>query len=129
MTCALLAALLVFLGMLFCEPILWVLGPGYDHLDREVVWYLGFLGAGFLSTCLWGIALSRSWVRHAWIHIPLTLLAQATGARLIDLSQLTGAIWFAAMSQITGIVIAGCLIWHGLASSAPVEAGSRSPTL
>ena len=105
------------LGVLFADQVLWLLGGQYAHLHRELGWFLGSMVLGALANAAWGLCYTRSWVRHAWLHIPLTLVAQAVGACWLDLGRVSDAIVFSGLSNLTGLLIAGYLVVRGLSNS------------
>ena len=110
-----LAAVVLFaVAMAFSPQVLWVLGDSYAHLTSELMWFLGSQVLAVATTAAWGIAYTRSWVRHAWLQIPLSLALQALSAVWLDLSQVTQTILFASLSNITGLLIGVGLIFNGL---------------
>ncbi len=113
----LISLFIVGLGVMCSKQILWVLGAQYGHLHRELVWYMAYVSLGFFGNIVWGIVLTRSWVKHGWIHIPITIVLQVCGAFYLDLSKATDTILFAGLSNFAGLFIALTLVWRGLAAA------------
>jgi O-antigen/teichoic acid export membrane protein len=110
----------IVLGGIACsQPILWLLGPRYMHLTSELAWYMGMIALGYLSHAVWGIALTRGWVRHGWLHIPVTIVLQIAGACVLNLGIARDAIIFAAIGNLAGIAVAGVLVGRGLKAPLP----------
>lgn len=110
------AVALVLLGILFSTEALWLLGAQYSHLHRELGWFLAAQAVGVSANAAWGIAYTRSWVRHGWIQAPFTILLQCVAAMYLNLSQVSHAIAFASISSLVGFVIASVLIIRGLSN-------------
>lgn len=112
--------------LLLSKQVLWLLGSNYTHLRVELGWYLGSLAVAFVANTVWGVALTKSWVRHGWLHIPITVLAQIAAAMILDLSQTTHAIAFAAVSNVAGFAVAAVLVVLGLLGNKTSEAARSS---
>jgi O-antigen/teichoic acid export membrane protein len=108
------AAMFVGVGIFLWQPLLWIFGPQYGHLRMELAWYTVHLAGGLAAQTLWGICLSRSWVKTAWIYIPVTIVIQLLAVMLMDISSTTSAIQFAALGHVAGIVMALWLITKGV---------------
>lgn len=102
------------LGVLFADQVLWLLGTQYAHLHRELAFFLGFLVLGTVANAAGGLCYARNWVRHAWLQIPLAVVAQALAACWLDLGRVSHVIVFSALSNLTGLLIAGYLVVRGL---------------
>lgn len=83
--------LLVFLSYLQAPLILSLFGPSYSHLGHELlIVTIGMALAGLNGVC-WTLNLSRGWVKHLWVTIPLSILTQSCAALLLDLRTVSGA--------------------------------------
>jgi len=119
--------IMVILGSLFSTQLLWVLGQKYSHLHTELTWFLVYQAVGLVSTVMWGVVLTRSWVRHGWVLIPLTIGLQALAVLWLDLSQVINALLLSGISSITGILVCGWLIFRGLREHDARAASSATP--
>lgn len=115
----------VFLGALTAPYILWVLGAKYAHLQRELIWYLGFQSIGLVSTVLWGVTMTKGWIAGSRIHIPATVVIQGAAAGLLDLSSVPQALVFASISSLTGIIVCTWQMLSGIARS-PVSSSAQA---
>jgi len=102
--------IIVVVAFLMSHQILWLLGTQYAHLTTELLWYLGASMIALLSNVGWSIVLAKGWVRHSWIHIPITLALQAAATQFLDLSQLTQAVTFSAIGSLVSAAVAFSLI-------------------
>ncbi len=102
------------LGVLFAGQVLWLLGTQYAHLHRELAFFLGSLVLGTVANAAWGLCYTRNWVCHAWVQIPLAVFVQVLAACWLDLGRVSHAIVFSALSNLTGLLIAGYLVVRGL---------------
>lgn len=98
---------------LFKDQILILLGDQYVGLGKELLYFLTSSLIGFASNVAWGIALSRSWVRHGWIGIPISIALQMMGLPFLDLSKVTDVILLTTLSQIGSLLVAAIIIARG----------------
>lgn len=107
--------------IVFERPMLWLLGDNYRNCATELRAF-GFVGAiGFLTNSMWSIALSRGWVRHGWLQIPLGLLLMTITAAMVDLGTTVGAIAVSAAPTLASlIVVAGLISRHLLSLSTAI---------
>jgi O-antigen/teichoic acid export membrane protein len=105
---------LVVLGFVAPAPLLWLIGPRYEHLHREVGWILVASGAAYVNAVLATMNRARKWVWW-WstiFEVAVVVLGQAIVIALIDLSTAHGAVTLAvaasaatlAASFATGVV-------------------------
>jgi O-antigen/teichoic acid export membrane protein len=97
--------LLLLVAAAFPEWLLWILGPRYTHLEKEV--FLMILG-----TVLWSILgtmyqlnLTRGWVLSPWQLIPIGLATEILLIVLLDVSQVHGVLLMAAYSTLPGFFL------------------------
>jgi O-antigen/teichoic acid export membrane protein len=98
---------LVTTTILFRHQALWILGPQYSGLDRELVLYAGFGGFWFLGTAAFQIIHSRGWIRHLWMRPVCVFAGQAL------------TLFFISPSTVAGAII---LMWGGAAGNFLLEA-------
>jgi O-antigen/teichoic acid export membrane protein len=115
------------------DPLLWILGPQYNHLTAELPLMVASMMFGFLVNVVWSLNAAKAWITvSSWFNIPFTIAAQVTLACVLDLTTVQGAIWFVIGCQVPGAVL--CLIdsWRGLHGagggrpSPPAPPGSMS---
>jgi O-antigen/teichoic acid export membrane protein len=75
---------------LFSSQILWVLGPDYINLDREVVLVVVASCINFIGTASFSLYISRGWVIHPWVSIPIEVCSIIIGVLFIDISTIQG---------------------------------------
>lgn len=109
----LLAAVIGAAGFLIPRPLLWLLGPNYAGLEREVGWVVVTACIGYVSGVLWIMHAARRWV-FWWgtvAYIVSTVVVQAGCALTLDLGRTMPVIWFGlatalaawAVHAVTGI--------------------------
>lgn len=101
------AVALALLGFTALAPqaLLWVLGPKYAHLEKEL--FLMMLSAVMFSTlaCMWQLNVSRGWIVSAWLMIPVGVLAEIICIILLDISQVRGVLLLNIYSTIPGFFL------------------------
>lgn len=103
---------------------LWLLGGKYAHLQREMVLVLAGMALNSLAGFVWGMNVSRGWIRLAWLNIPLTLATQAVAACLLPLDSVIGLAWFVIVAAVVqcGHALTTCLF--GLTHDNRIQAPS-----
>jgi O-antigen/teichoic acid export membrane protein len=71
----------------FPQVLLWILGPKYAHLEKEL--FLMILSAVLLSIMgtMWQLNVTRGWIVSPWALIPTGIITQVVLICLLDLSQ------------------------------------------
>lgn len=98
----------------FPQCFLWVLGDKYSHLRAEVPLMFIMMSVSGLSQTLWAFVISRGWVEHCWIQIPLTIGLQFFLAYWIPLGELNGIVLFSTLSTLPTIVVAATFLALGI---------------
>lgn len=106
--------LAVVVCLLMPVPILWVLGPAYQHLTGELPVAMALFASTTAATIFWWFnAASGSVALSRWVP-PLTLVAFAVLAVLLRPVNTLGVLWFmlagAAVSLLLGLVQAGRIL-------------------
>jgi O-antigen/teichoic acid export membrane protein len=96
---------LLTLGYFCRQPILWVLGPKYAHLDSELLWMLLSIAVGLILTLLWGLNTARGWLHRTWMMVPATLVTQVGLFEWLNISTVRGIIQFSILSQMPNLLI------------------------
>jgi O-antigen/teichoic acid export membrane protein len=88
------------MAYLFSSQLLYVLGPDYIHLDKELFVY--FLGSNLslLTAACYGLYSSRGWIIKPAFSITYDILCLIAGVLLFNVSTLIGVLWFTVF--ITG---------------------------
>ncbi|MBL9176586.1 MAG: hypothetical protein JNM65_00910, partial [Verrucomicrobiaceae bacterium] len=102
-------------GIVFSTPLLALLGTPYAHLHHELAWFLGTQALAVTANAAWGICYARSWVRLGWLQIPVAITAQMASLIWLEPDEVSHAIIFANISNVTGLAIAAWLMLRGLA--------------
>jgi len=72
------------------DLILAILGAKYQHLHTELALVVISMGLSSLVQLLWAFNMARSWIKVAWLNIPLTIGAQAVLLLLTNLTTVKG---------------------------------------
>lgn len=112
-----LGALLLGAVAMAPEPFLWLLGPQYKGLERELLWVVLGQTLATMDSILWTLALARGWIRRAWLSIPLTLLVQALALMLMDPRTIVGVSALGVARILASSSVAIILISFGLRGS------------
>lgn len=83
---------LVLLAWLAPQTLLWLIGPNYAELGKEVLLAMIVFSVLRTSRAMRVLVTSRGWVKFNWLQIPLGILWMAIAIYLIDMSTLTGAL-------------------------------------
>jgi O-antigen/teichoic acid export membrane protein len=97
-------ALLAFTAM-FPEALLWVLGPKYSHLGKEL--FLMVLSAVLFAVlaCMWQLNVARGWIVSPWLMIPIGIAAQVVGIIVLDVSTVRGVLLLNIYSMVPGFFL------------------------
>src|SRR5690606_29484570 len=85
---------IVAIVAVFPEYFLMILGDRYSDLSKELVLSVLSGCISLLAGLIYTIASSRNWAINPLISIPLTTLAIIAGVVWIDISTLSGILWF-----------------------------------
>jgi O-antigen/teichoic acid export membrane protein len=99
-TAALISAVICLGAFLFPEPFLWILGPRYQNLRREVGWAIAVSCVSYVGGVIWAIHSARKWI-YWWVtvtYICLVLAAQLVFALLVDLGTTMNVIYFSLVT-------------------------------
>lgn len=90
---------------LFPHALLWVLGPKYLHLDREL--FLMVLSAVSFSVlaCMWQLNVARGWIVSPWLMIPTGLIMQVVLIFVFDVSTVRGVLLMNIFSMAPAFVL------------------------
>ncbi|MEO6228731.1 MAG: polysaccharide biosynthesis protein [Ferruginibacter sp.] len=101
-----LGIVIVSVTYLFPGEILWILGKGYNNLQKELVLSMAGNCLGLVAGASFGIATIRGWAINPLIQIPVICLAIIGGVFLIDISSLMGVLKFNLFVFVIEILLA-----------------------
>jgi hypothetical protein len=108
------------------EALLWVLGPKYAHLQREL--FLMMLSAVMFSIlgCMWQLNVARGWIVSPWLMIPTGVAAQVILILLLDVSKVRGVLLLNIYSMVPGFFLNLLRTRQGIREFASSYAHQRS---
>lgn len=114
--------LLTLLAWMFPGVLLWIVGPRYSHMTRELPLLFLVQSLGMVVTLTWYLASARGWINLSWI-IPLATLAfQGALLAFLDVRSVNGTLWFMLWSQIPTLIVVLIMVWRGLRNWPPSPA-------
>ena len=109
--------LLVLAGaLLFPAEFLFVLGPRYTHLHKELLLMIMSAVLTAIAGALWALNSSKAWIRGSWLYIPLTILTQIALAPFIDFSDVASVLIFNVISTVPSLLLNLALSFRGFRS-------------
>lgn len=85
-------SLIVLIVYLFSDEILWVLGPNYTHLNKEIVLVVIANALMVFSGIIYGLYSQRGWILNPILSILFNVSALLLGISLTDVSTLRGVL-------------------------------------
>jgi len=101
----LLACAMLAVTATFPEVLLWILGPKYAHLHKELL--LMILSAVLLSVLgtMWQLNVTRGWIVSPWALIPIRIVTQVVLVCVLDLSRVRDVLLLNIFSTIPGFFL------------------------
>ena len=123
---AALALMVLAFTVAWPEALLWVLGPKYAHLQREL--FLMMLSAVMFSIlgCMWQLNVARGWIVSPWLMIPTGVAAQVILILLLDVSKVRGVLLLNIYSMVPGFFLNLLRTRQGIREFASSYAHQRS---
>lgn len=90
-------------ALVFPRLLLFVLGPHYSGLHRELLLVVAAAGVTLLSGYAVGVNLSRSWNRWESAAVAVLIAAQAAFVAVLPLGTTAGVLWFNLLSALVGL--------------------------
>ena len=97
------AAGLFLVALVAPGPLLFILGPHYAGLHRELLLVVAAAGLTLLSAYAVGVNLARSWNRWETLAVLVLIVAQASFVALLPLGTTAGVLWFNLLSAAVGL--------------------------
>lgn len=85
--------------------LLFVLGPHYSGLHRELLLVVASAGVTLLGGYAVGVNLSRSWNRWESAAVAVLIAAQACFVAVLPLGTTAGVLWFNLLSALVGLAL------------------------
>jgi len=120
-----------FLGWLFPQPLLWLLGEKYQELTQECVWIVGAGCVSQICAVMWTLNGSKGWIHYQSVaYIPTLLVSQALAAVCLDLQNFHDLLFFNLVSAAAPVPMYLCDALRGLKGNCQNSnaAGTCEPT-
>ncbi len=101
---------------LFPHQFLFVLGPQYAHLHRELFLMVAGTVANVIVSTLWLLNAAKAWVAGSWLYIPLTLATQLALIPSTDFSSVNSLLLFNLISTLPILLLNILLTYRGFRS-------------
>jgi hypothetical protein len=103
-------------AFLLPQPLLWLLGPRYDHLLQEVGWMVLAGALGFAGGAVWTIHAARRWVfwRGTALYIAAVVAVQILFIAHADLASTLDVILLGAVASAAALLVQAPIAWMGL---------------
>jgi O-antigen/teichoic acid export membrane protein len=111
--CLVVSSLALIAAALFSTQFLWLLGPKYSHLKPELILVMLSAVTNFVAGTMWGVNVSRAWIKAAPLYIPVTLATQVLVLLVLDVSTVRGVLWFGFWSLVPSLFLNGFSAWTG----------------
>jgi hypothetical protein len=106
-----LTALLTGFAAALPGVMLWILGPRYDTLTRELIWMVLSASLAAWSGAVYSVGAARGWVVPSYLVLPLGIGTLAAAVWLIDVSTVIGSFMMntasAAVATLLVVVFVG----------------------
>jgi hypothetical protein len=107
---------LITIAALFPDQLLWILGGKYAHLRNELLLMMSLSAANAFITAMWSLNSTKAWIKYSWLNIPATILIQIGLLATLDVSMLSGVLWFSILSLLPTFILNSILSYRGLSA-------------
>jgi hypothetical protein len=111
--CLVIAGLALASAAVFSTQFLWLLGPKYSHLKPELLLVMLSAVTNFVAGTMWGVNVSRAWIKGSPFYIPVTLGTQVVVLLFLNVSTIHGVLWFGVWSLVPTLVLNAFSAWCG----------------
>lgn len=96
---------LIMISLLVPSSVLWLVGPQYAHLEKEM--YVMVVATAFSLTggMFWNLVAHQGWMKFAYLQIPVWLLWVFGAGYIVDLSTISGALILNAGFTLPSVLI------------------------
>jgi O-antigen/teichoic acid export membrane protein len=116
---------LIALAALFPAQALWILGSKYGHLRNELLLMMVMTAFNSLVAAMWSLNSSKAWIKRSWLNIPGVIITQIILLSFLDISTLSGVLWFGILSLVPTFLLNCALTVRGISGYKQVVAASR----
>lgn len=115
-------SLVAFAG-LFPDQLLWILGSKYGHLRGELFLMMIMTAFNSVVAVMWSLNSSRAWIKWSWLNIPSVILTQIFLPLFLNISTLSGVLWFGIFSLVPTFLLNCMLTFRGFLMEGDLPAG------
>ena len=103
-------------AFIFPQPLLWLLGPRYDHLLHVVGWVVLAGALGFTGGAIWTIHSARKWVfwRGTGLYIAANVFAQGAFIAMVNMGLTKNAVLLGVVAGAVSLLAQVPVAWMGL---------------
>ncbi len=102
-----LCLIILLFAWIFSDPILFILGPNYSHLNVELVLMILSAALAVVGGHVWSLNASRGWIPSPWKYIPVLLAGQILFMWTLGVSTVKELLWVSIGAGILGLMIHG----------------------
>jgi O-antigen/teichoic acid export membrane protein len=131
-----LAAVLTVASFLFPEPVLWILGGKYRHLQAELGWMVLANSLGFVGGVLWSIHGARKWIfwSGSFLYIGLITLTQIVFLSFVRMDSTLHVLYLSVATNVAVLIVHAVTAWIGFRwkndeGNRPLSPPTLQPTL
>lgn len=96
--------------LIFSHQMLWLLGPNYSSLHRELLWFGAISCARIVTGVPQMVLYARGWVQYLWIPPLVEIVSQGIAIPFLDLSHPLGVLWLEAVRSTVSFMADGTLL-------------------
>lgn len=117
----LIASILCAAAFLFPQPLLWLLGPKYENLSREIGWAVAGSCVAYVSSLLLLMHNARKWIYWWWstTHIAVLLIAQIACLFILNLASTRDVLYFSLIVNLSALFVLVIVGIYGFAYGPP----------
>lgn len=97
--------LLILAAIVVPDPMLWVLGEKYAHLEPELLLLVISSVLGVIQGTMWSVNGRRAWMMPPMVSIPVNLATQLLLVIVLDVTTLRGILLMGIFSNVPGLVL------------------------
>ena len=124
-----LAAALTLASFLFPNPILWLLGAKYRHLQAELGWMVLANSMGFVGGVLWSIHSARKWIfwSGTFLYISLITLTQIVFIAFVRMDSTLHVLHLSVATNVAVLGVHAYTAWMGFRWKGDHDAEAPTP--